>query len=70
MKGFAGLRNFSIDTLDGERLVQADSYWVLMDLVNYVPVKVPEIFRENTCFIQNLIWNIFRERCMCQRARA
>lgn len=46
MKGFAGLRNFSIDTLDGERLVQADSYWVLMDLVNYVPVKVPEIFRE------------------------
>lgn len=46
MKGFTGLRNFSIDTLDGERLVEADSYWVLMDLKNYAPVKVPEIFKE------------------------
>ena len=46
LKGFSGLRNFSIDTIEGERLVQADSYWALMDLEKYLPVKVPEIFKE------------------------
>lgn len=46
MKGFTGLRNYCIDTLDGERLVEADSYWVLMDLINYIPVKIPKLFSE------------------------
>lgn len=46
MGGFFGMRNFAIDSAEGGRLVQADSMWTLMNLSEYVPTKVPELFLE------------------------
>ena len=37
VKGFMGLRNFMMETRDGERLVNANSVWTLMDMVNMLP---------------------------------
>ena len=41
-RGMMGFRNFSIDTTDGERLVEADSMWVLMNLKTLKPANVPD----------------------------
>lgn len=41
-RGFLGLRNFYMETADGERLAIANSVWSLMDLEKMAPVRVPE----------------------------
>lgn len=46
LKGFSGMRNFMIDTEEGERLVTVNSIWILMDLNKYMPLRIPEIFKE------------------------
>ncbi len=38
-RSFMGLRNFFLDTADGERLVEANSVWTLMDMRKGVPVR-------------------------------
>ncbi len=44
LKGFMGLRNFFMDTKDGERLAIANSTWTLFDLEREVPARItPEI---------------------------
>lgn len=44
IKGFFGLRNFFLDTKDGERLAVANSVWTLLDMEKGVPVRItPEI---------------------------
>ena len=41
LRGFMGLRNFSMDSADGERLAEANSVWSLINLDKMVPVIVP-----------------------------
>lgn len=44
LKGFMGLRNFFMDTTDGERLAVANSVWTLVDTVKGLPRRItPEI---------------------------
>lgn len=44
IKGFFGLRNFFMDTKDGERLACANSVWTLVDINKGVPCRItPEI---------------------------
>jgi acyl-ACP thioesterase len=44
LRGPLGLRNFFMDTADGERLAVANSIWTLFDFNRLVPTKVtPEI---------------------------
>ncbi len=44
IKGFMGLRNFFMDTADGERLAVANSVWTLVDVERGIPRRVtPEI---------------------------
>lgn len=38
-RSFMGLRNFFLDTADGERLVEANSVWTLMDFRKGTPVR-------------------------------
>lgn len=45
-KMFMGLRNFLLETEDGETLAQANSVWSLMDLKKMRPVRAPEIMLE------------------------
>ena len=45
-RSMMGFRNFSIETTDGERLVEADSMWVLMNLAKLKPATVPEDMAE------------------------
>ena len=42
MKGFMGLRNFFMDTEDGERLSLANSVWSLIDLDTMRPARIPK----------------------------
>ena len=42
LKGFMGLRNFMMETKEGERLVNVNSVWSLLDLQGLKPVRVPE----------------------------
>lgn len=44
MKGFYGYRNYTIDDEKGEHLAVANSIWVMMDLKNARPKKVPQEF--------------------------
>ena len=46
LKGFIGLRNFCIGRDNGERLINANSVWSLMDLEHLRPVRVPEVMHE------------------------
>ncbi len=39
---FYGDRKFQIESLDGEKLVEADSIWVLMDMETRHPIRVSE----------------------------
>ena len=41
IKGFMGLRNFMMETGDGERLVNANSVWTLMDMQQMRPAHCP-----------------------------
>lgn len=41
MKGGIGLRNFLMETADGEKLAVANSVWTLVDTVNMHPVRIP-----------------------------
>lgn len=44
LKGFFGIRNFFMDTKDGERLAVANSVWTLVDIQKGVPARItPEI---------------------------
>ncbi len=44
LKGFFGIRNFFMDTKEGERLAVANSVWTLFDFVKGVPARItPEI---------------------------
>ncbi len=40
IKGFLGLRNFFMDTRDGERLAVANSEWALIDLEKGTPARI------------------------------
>lgn len=40
--GFMGMRNFMLESTDGERLVNANSVWSLIDLERGVPVRAGE----------------------------
>ena len=42
IKGFMGLRNFMMETADGERLVNANSVWTLMDMEHMRPAHCPQ----------------------------
>lgn len=42
MKSFYGMRNFTMNDADGERLAYANSIWVLMDTKKGRPTKVPQ----------------------------
>jgi len=42
LNGYFGLRNFCIDTLEGDRLVAANSVWTLIDTNAVTPAKLPE----------------------------
>lgn len=41
-KGFFGIRNFKMETVQGEMLAYANSYWVFYDMAAKRPVRVPE----------------------------
>ena len=41
-KGLMGLRNFMMETRDGERLAVANSVWTLLDMEKMYPARVPE----------------------------
>ena len=44
IRGYFGVRNFFMETKDGERLAVANSFWTLLDLNKGLPCKVlPEI---------------------------
>lgn len=45
LKGFLGLRNFSMETRDGRSLVKANSIWSLLDLEKGLPVRVDDTIR-------------------------
>ena len=40
-KGILGLRNFMMETLDGERLAVANSVWTLLDMGKMYPIRIP-----------------------------
>ena len=42
-KGFMGNRNFFLETPEGERLVEANSIWTLLDMTKGMPVRVPAL---------------------------
>lgn len=42
LNGYFGLRNFCIDTPEGDRLVAANSVWTLIDTDAVTPAKLPE----------------------------
>lgn len=42
LRGGVGLRNFFMDTAQGERLACANSVWSLMDMRQMRPVRIPE----------------------------
>jgi medium-chain acyl-[acyl-carrier-protein] hydrolase len=42
LKGFMGLRNFMLETADGERLVSANSIWSLFNMEKGVPERVTQ----------------------------
>lgn len=41
-RGMLGYRNFTLETDEGQVLVEADSLWILMDLDTLKPVRLPE----------------------------
>lgn len=41
-RGMLGFRNFTIEDTGGDVLVEVDSLWVFMDLINHKPASVPE----------------------------
>ena len=45
-KGFMGHRNFFLETPEGERLVEANSIWTLLDMKKGMPVRVPALISE------------------------
>lgn len=46
LKGFMGLRNFMIESPEGQRLVEANSVWSFMNMDRMMPERVPEIMEE------------------------
>lgn len=42
IRGFMGLRNFALETVEGERLVCANSVWSLIDMEKGLPVRAGE----------------------------
>ena len=40
-KGILGMRNFMMETLDGERLATANSVWSLLDMEKMYPMRIP-----------------------------
>ena len=46
IRGFLGLRNFFMDTLDGEKLVVANSVWSYLNLASGQLEKAPEDMKE------------------------
>lgn len=46
LKGFLGLRNFSMKTGDGRSLVKANSIWSLLDLERGMPARVDDTIRK------------------------
>ena len=45
-KGFMGHLNFFLETPEGERLVEANSIWTLLDMKKGMPVRVPALISE------------------------
>ena len=45
-RGMIGFRNFTIESPQGKRFVEADSMWILMNLKTLKPVNVPEDMAE------------------------
>ena len=49
LRGFMGLRNFMMETAEGERLVNANSVWSLFNMKKMVPARImPEIMDKYT----------------------
>lgn len=49
-RAMMGFRNFTIETTDGDRLVEADSMWILMNLKKLKPTNVPQKMADDfTC---------------------
>lgn len=42
LRRFMGLRNFMMETADGERLAEADSVWTLIDMDTFRPTRLPQ----------------------------
>lgn len=41
-KGLMGMRNFLMETIEGERLAVANSVWTLLDMEKMYPMRIPE----------------------------
>ena len=65
LRGFMGLRNFFMDTEDGERLAQANSVWSLINHKKGVPVRV---LWKNTTWKNVCKWTMRRVKLQCPRA--
>ena len=51
LKGFMGLRNFMMETTEGERLVNANSVWSLYNMKKMTPARIPpQIFETYTLY--------------------
>lgn len=68
LRGFMGLRNFFMDTEDGERLAQANSFWSLINHKKGVPVRVLPEMVENTTWKNVCRWTMRRVKSQCPRA--
>ena len=42
LRGIMGFRNFMMETAEGERLVDANSVWTLMDMEKMTPTRIPQ----------------------------
>ena len=51
LKGFMGLRNFMMETAEGERLVNANSVWSLYNMKKMLPARIlPEFYEKYTLY--------------------
>lgn len=41
-RGLMGMRNFLLETVEGERLAAANSVWTLLDMEKMYPMRIPE----------------------------
>ena len=45
-RGMIGYRNFTVESTDGKRLLDADSVWLMMNLEKQIPARLPQKVEE------------------------